>query len=174
MATRVRTGCQNCSKCTGSVVGNVGRAAGRAGAATMTFGMSELMARKCRACGHMQMLHQSAEPVVQQDVQVSVQPFPYQPQPYPVQPPQYPYQPQPYPGPQPQYVQPVPPLPHPGPSPYPVPPQHLAPPQYPPAPPAQRPVDRAARLRELKDLRDQDLITEEEFQAQRQEIIRSV
>ncbi|WP_406088174.1 SHOCT domain-containing protein [Kitasatospora purpeofusca] len=167
MATRVQTGCQNCSKCTGSVVGNMGRAAGRAGAATMTFGISELMARKCRACGHMQMLHESAAPVVQHNVQVSAQP-------YPVQPPQYPYQPQPHPGPQPQYVQPVPPPPHPGPSPYPVPPQHLAPPQYPPAPTGQGPADRAARLRELKDLRDQDLITEEEFQAQRQEIIRSV
>ncbi|MEU3495138.1 SHOCT domain-containing protein [Kitasatospora cineracea] len=47
---------------------------------------------------------------------------------------------------------------------------------YPPPPqyPVQQPVDRAARLRELKDLRDQDLITEEEFQAQRQAIIRSI
>ncbi|MGW4691753.1 SHOCT domain-containing protein [Kitasatospora cineracea] len=48
--------------------------------------------------------------------------------------------------------------------------QAYPPPQY----PVQQPVDRAARPRELKDLRDQDLITEEEFQAQRQAIIRSI
>ncbi len=163
MAIKVQTGCQNCTKCTGSVAGNMGRAVGRAGAAAMTVGMSELVMRKCRACGHLQNLHESTAPVVQQSVQVNAA-FP--PQPYPGQLPYYP--PPPYPGPQ-----PYPPRPFTGQQPqYATPVQYPAPPPVPPVP--VQPTDRAARLRELKELREQDLITEEEFQAQRQEIIRSV
>ncbi|MFB9365194.1 SHOCT domain-containing protein [Kitasatospora albolonga] len=128
--------------------------------------MSELVARKCRACGHLQMLHESTAMVVQQNVHVAPQPYPvHQPQPpYPAQP--YPVQPPPY------YPHPVQPPQYPAQPPYPQQAQYPAPPPY-PVPPVP-PTDRAARLRELQDLRDQDLITEDEFQAQRQEIIRSI
>lgn len=53
---RVLTGCQNCSRCTGSIGGNaarkMARGAGVATGAAATVGLSLLFTRKCRGCDH--------------------------------------------------------------------------------------------------------------------------
>ncbi|MER8101924.1 MULTISPECIES: hypothetical protein [Streptomycetaceae] len=52
----VRTGCQNCSRCTGSIGGNAARktvrGTGVALGAVVTVGLSLLFIRRCRACDH--------------------------------------------------------------------------------------------------------------------------
>jgi hypothetical protein len=62
---RVATGCQNCRKCSGSILGNAGRNTGAAvgglGAAALTGGLSLLVVgarRKCGQCRH-KMKHHS-------------------------------------------------------------------------------------------------------------------
>ena len=60
MAIKVQTGCRDCRKCTNSGVANLARDTGRATAAVMTAGISEVgfaFTKKCRGCGHQMSLH---------------------------------------------------------------------------------------------------------------------
>jgi hypothetical protein len=64
MAKRVQTGCRDCRKCTNSAAANLGRNSGRAGAAIMSVGISELamgFTKNCGGCGHKLSLHQGAQ-----------------------------------------------------------------------------------------------------------------
>jgi len=64
MAKRVETGCRDCRKCTNSAAANLGRNTGRAGAAVLTVGISELamgFTKNCRVCGHKLSLHEGAQ-----------------------------------------------------------------------------------------------------------------
>jgi hypothetical protein len=60
MTKRIKSACRDCKRCTNSDVANIGRGAGRAGAAVLTVGMSSMvksMRKKCRVCDHPLHLH---------------------------------------------------------------------------------------------------------------------
>jgi hypothetical protein len=57
---RVQTGCSDCKRCTNSAIGEGARKTGRATAAVMTLGITELgrtLTRNCRGCSHPMSLH---------------------------------------------------------------------------------------------------------------------
>ncbi|MBA4861720.1 SHOCT domain-containing protein [Streptomyces sp. PSKA54] len=57
---RVQTGCPDCKRCTNSAMGEGARKAGRLTAGLMTGGLSEVgmaFTRNCRGCGHAMSLH---------------------------------------------------------------------------------------------------------------------
>lgn len=89
----VTTGCRDCKACTNSGVANAGRATGRATAALLTAGMSEVargFTKNCRICGHKLSLHSGADYVPQQPQQVVIvqqPPVVQTPAPYPPAPP---------------------------------------------------------------------------------------
>lgn len=49
---QTETGCMDCERCTGHVFTGLGRAAARGGLAVGTLGVSALLTRRCRRCGH--------------------------------------------------------------------------------------------------------------------------
>ncbi|WP_035805824.1 hypothetical protein [Kitasatospora mediocidica] len=63
MAKRVKieSSCRDCSRCTGSPLGNAARATVRgtvrSTAALATLGLSEALTRRCRLCGHVMGTH---------------------------------------------------------------------------------------------------------------------
>lgn len=61
MAIRVRTGCADCKRCTNWGLGEGARKTGRFIVGMGTLGMSGLVTRKCRACGHVMSLHDRAD-----------------------------------------------------------------------------------------------------------------
>lgn len=96
-AVKVETGCRDCKACTNSGVANAGRGLGRATAAVMTGGVSEMargFTKNCSICGHKLSLHQGTD-YVQPRGQYPAQQMPQQPvvivqqvpvyQPYPQQ-----------------------------------------------------------------------------------------
>ncbi len=102
---KVETGCRDCKACTNSGIANAGRGAGRATAAVMTVGLSEVargFTKNCSVCGHKLSLHQGTD-YVQPRSQYPAQQMPQQPivivqqvpMPQQAYPPQV-YPPQPY------------------------------------------------------------------------------
>jgi hypothetical protein len=61
---QVTSGCRDCKKCTNSSIANFGRDSGRASAAILSIGISELArvgTKNCRICGHKLSLHQAID-----------------------------------------------------------------------------------------------------------------